>query len=68
MYYIRHKKTTAQVLIRWCLDHNFVVIPKSANKQRIIENADVYDFQLSPEDLKSMVKAICMYISEPASC
>jgi diketogulonate reductase-like aldo/keto reductase len=50
----KHGKTVAQVLIRWCLDRNFVVIPKSANEQRIIENADVYDFQLSPEDLESM--------------
>ena len=51
----RHKKTPAQVLIRWCLDNNFIVFPKSVKEQRIIENADVYDFQLSPEDLKSMV-------------
>ena len=43
------------MLIRWCLDRNFVVIPKSVREQRIIENADVFDFQLSPEDLQSMV-------------
>ena len=51
----RHKKTTAQVLVRWCLDHGFVVIPKSVKEQRIIENASVFDFQLSPEDLQLMV-------------
>ena len=51
----RHKKTTAQVLVRWCLDHGFVVIPKSVKEQRIIENTSVFDFQLSPEDLQSMV-------------
>ena len=34
-----------------------MVIPKSANEQRIIENADVHDFQLSPEDFKSLVLA-----------
>ncbi|CAI8015632.1 9,11-endoperoxide prostaglandin H2 reductase [Geodia barretti] len=50
----RYNKTAAQVLIRWCLDRNFVVIPKSVREQRIVENADVFDFQLSPEDLQSM--------------
>lgn len=50
----KHNKTSAQVLIRWCLDRNFVVLPKSVKEQRIIENADVYDFQLSPEDLQIM--------------
>jgi diketogulonate reductase-like aldo/keto reductase len=42
------------VLIRWCLDRDFVVIPKSVREQRIVENGDVFDFQLSPEDLQSM--------------
>ena len=43
------------MLIRWCLDRDFVVIPKSVREQRIVENGDVFDFQLSPEDLQSMV-------------
>ena len=42
-------------MIRWCLDRNFVVIPKSVKEQRIIENSDVYDFKLTQEDLQTMV-------------
>lgn len=48
----KYNKTHAQILIRWCLDHKVIVIPKSANKKRIKENADVFDFKLSAEDMK----------------
>ncbi len=44
-------KSTAQILIRWALQHNLVVIPKSANRRRIFENADVFDFEISPQDM-----------------
>jgi len=40
------RRTPAQVLIRWSLQKGFVVIPKSSNEQRIIENAGVFDFEL----------------------
>ena len=47
----RYGKTPAQIMIRWPLQHNVVVIPKSANQRRIYENADVFDFEISSEDL-----------------
>lgn len=50
----KHGKTPAQVVIRWHLDHDFVVIPKSANAGRIRENIAVFDFRLDAEDLKAM--------------
>jgi len=48
----KYKKSTAQLLIRWALEHQFVVIPKSSNENRIIENADVFDFLISPQDME----------------
>lgn len=45
-------KTPAQVAIRWCIQHNTLPIPKSANKDRIKENIDVFDFELSDRDMK----------------
>src|SRR5207247_4011803 len=45
-------KSTAQILIRWALQHGLMVIPKSANRQRIFENADVFDFEVTSEDMK----------------
>jgi diketogulonate reductase-like aldo/keto reductase len=47
----RYSKTPAQILIRWCLQRRTIVIPKSARKNRIIENADVFDFTISDEDM-----------------
>ncbi len=44
-------KTPAQVLIRWAIQKGFVVLPKSTNTYRISQNADVFDFALSSEDL-----------------
>jgi diketogulonate reductase-like aldo/keto reductase len=47
----RRGKSPAQVLIRWDLQHGVVTIPKSTHEGRIVENARVFDFLLSPEDM-----------------
>ena len=49
-----YNKSTAQILIRWCLQHKVVVIPKSSNKARIFENANVFDFQISSGDMNKL--------------
>ncbi len=50
----RYSKTPAQILIRWALQHDLVVIPKSSHPGRIRENADVFDFKISEEDMKTL--------------
>ena len=50
----REGRTAAQVIIRWHLQHGFVVIPKSVNPERIRSNADVAGFALSDEDMAAL--------------
>ncbi|QAT37788.1 aldo/keto reductase [Bacillus subtilis] len=47
----KHNKSVAQVILRWDLQHEVVTIPKSIKEHRIIENADIFDFELSQEDM-----------------
>jgi len=46
-----HRKTPAQVSIRWILQHGVTTIPKSVHESRIAENADVYDFELTEREM-----------------
>jgi diketogulonate reductase-like aldo/keto reductase len=47
----KYGKTSAQILIRWSLQHDLVVIPKSIHENRIKENSEVFDFQLEEEEM-----------------
>ncbi|EFM08559.1 Methylglyoxal reductase (NADPH-dependent) [Paenibacillus curdlanolyticus YK9] len=47
----RHGKSIAQVILRWDLQHGVITIPKSIKEQRIIDNAALFDFALSAEDM-----------------
>ncbi|MCK1984573.1 MULTISPECIES: aldo/keto reductase [Peribacillus] len=50
----KHGKSSAQVLIRWHLQHDLVVIPKSITPSRIEENAQVFDFSLSLNEMNQI--------------
>ncbi|OEU16873.1 Aldo/keto reductase [Fragilariopsis cylindrus CCMP1102] len=47
-------KTVAQILGRWCHQSGFVYIPKSVKKERMIENAQIFDFELSEDDMNEL--------------
>ncbi|MBP2111071.1 aldo/keto reductase [Paenibacillus silagei] len=47
----RHNKTLPQVILRWDLQNGIVTIPKSIKEERIIANADIFDFELSEEEI-----------------
>ncbi|CAJ1378313.1 unnamed protein product, partial [Effrenium voratum] len=48
------QKSAAQVLLRWALQQDFLVIPRSSQPQRIRENLQVFDFRLSEEEMKAI--------------
>jgi diketogulonate reductase-like aldo/keto reductase len=50
----RLDRTPAQVLLRWCIQHDVPVIPKSTHRERLAENANIFDFSLSDEDMAEL--------------
>ena len=50
----RYKKSPAQILIRWGLEHGFISLPKSTKKERIEENANIFDFSFAQVDLDKL--------------
>jgi 2,5-diketo-D-gluconate reductase A len=49
-----HGKTAAQVILRWHVERGFVVIPRSQRRERIEENFAIFDFELTPEELRQL--------------
>ncbi len=50
----KYKKTIAQIVLRWHVQRGVIPIPKSSNEGRIKENLDIFDFELSSEDMNAI--------------
>ncbi|MET0571152.1 MAG: aldo/keto reductase [Pedobacter agri] len=51
----KYNKSVAQIILRWLVQRGVVVIPKSVKKERIVENIDVFDFELATEDMDAIM-------------
>jgi diketogulonate reductase-like aldo/keto reductase len=58
----KYQKTVAQVILHWLTQRGVVVIPKSVRKERIVENFNIFDFELSPGDMNA-IKALDTKVS-----
>ncbi|MEA5050203.1 MAG: aldo/keto reductase [Oscillospiraceae bacterium] len=63
----RHAKTPAQICVRWSLQMGFLPLPKSLHAQRIRQNADVFDFELSAQEADAIarLKNVCGVVKDP---
>jgi len=51
-----HGKSYAQIMLRWCVEQGLVVIPKSVTPSRIQDNSEIFDFQLTPDEIEKLSK------------
>ncbi len=63
----KYNKTIAQICVRWSLQRGYLPLPKSVTEARIRENADVFDFSLSDEDVQAIanMKGVCGFSANP---
>lgn len=52
----KHRKSYAQIMLRWCVEQDLIVLPKSVTPSRIKENIDIFDFKLDDEDMEVLAK------------
>ena len=54
MFAAKYHRTNSQILLRWCLQHDLVVLPKSINQAHIQDNLDIFDFVISSDDMTQL--------------
>lgn len=50
----KYDKTVAQVIMRWLIQRDIIVIPKTTKKERLIENFDIFNFQLNDKEMRQI--------------
>lgn len=50
----KYNKTVAQLLLRWSIQNGFLPLPKSSTRERILENTDIFDFEITSDDIEAM--------------
>ncbi len=50
----KYHKSVPQILLRWSIQHGFLPLPKTTSRERMLENAHIFNFELSPEDIEAM--------------
>lgn len=51
---VKYGKTPVQIVLRWDIQKGVITIPKSVTEERIIDNANIFDFELTPDDMKKI--------------
>lgn len=59
----KYNKTGVQVSLKWLIQQNMPIIPKSINKDHLLENMDVFDWKLNEEDMKKLTNATTPAVS-----
>jgi len=60
--FVRYGKSVAQLMIRWSVQKGYITIPKSSKQQRVLENAAVFDWTISQEDMAAIVSGSRFFI------
>lgn len=60
------KRTPAQVLLRWALDKNLAIVPKSSSSERMVENTRIFDFFLSAEQIETLESELARVLADAA--
>lgn len=55
----KYGKTGTQVILRYLIQRGLIAIPKSSNKDRLKQNIDIFDFQITPEEIKAIESFEC---------